>query len=39
MLIQFLTISPQYKNANIANLVLAVLFEIKKTNTVYNLKR
>ena len=28
----FFTISLQYKNANIANLVLAVPFKIKKTN-------
>ena len=28
----------EYKNANIANFVLAMLYEMKKTNKVYNFK-
>ena len=39
MPLEFFTISPQYKNANIANFVLAVPFKIKKTNIVCNLER
>ena len=33
----FFTNSPQYKNANIANFVLAVPLERNSTNEVYNL--
>ena len=33
----FFTNSPQYRNANISNFVLAVPLEINKTNEVYNL--
>ena len=32
--IESFTISPQYKNANVANFVLAVPFKIKKTNSL-----
>ena len=38
-LARFCTISPQYKNPNIANFVVAMPFKIKKTNKVYNLER
>ena len=37
--IEFFTISPQYKNANVANPVLAVPFKITKANKVCNFKR
>ena len=33
---EFFTISPQHKNGNITNFVLAVSFKIKKTSKVYN---
>ena len=36
-LIEFFTISPQYKNANIDNAILAAPFKTEKTNKVYNL--
>ena len=34
--IRFFTNSVQYKNANIANFVLAVPLEMNKSNTVFN---
>ena len=37
--IEFFTISPQHKNGNIANFVLAMPFKISKTSEVYNLDR
>ena len=37
--IEFFTISPQHKNDNIANFVLAMSFNIKKTNKVCNVER
>ena len=36
-LIEFFTISPQYKIANIDNAILAAPFKTEKTNKVYNL--
>ena len=36
--IEFFTISPQHKNDNITNFVLALPFKIKKTNKVCNLQ-
>ena len=36
---KFFTISPQYKNANIAKFVLAVPLKVKKTNKVWSLER
>ena len=36
--IKVFTISPQYKNANIANFVMAAPLKIKKTNKVCNLE-
>ena len=38
MSIEFFTISPQYKNANIANFILALPLKINKSNEVYNLE-
>ena len=33
--VEFFTIPPQYKNANVANFILAEPFKIKKTNKVF----
>ena len=39
MKIEFFTISPQRKNRNTTNFLLAMPFKIKKTNKVYRLER
>ena len=36
--IEYFTISPHYKNGNIANFILAVPLKINKNNKVYNLE-
>ena len=36
--IEFFTISPQYKNANIANFVLALSLKLNQSNVAFDLK-
>ena len=37
-MLEFFTVSPQHKNVNVANFVLALPLKINQTNVAFNLK-